>query len=261
MTGEPSNLPEKLDDIYLEVNRNKISEALHNAKFEIEFAREGIKSLKMQPALPVQYRQVYEKIDDLLKCVGDLTKSTDLDIAEINSDQEMISERPMLYEDDTLIPPEIIGAIRQTIEEINAVETRLILDCEATKATFEEHDKSGLNFWAMSFEYKFEVLLNSHPARDFYENCCSGEEPIWIPLPEYTPSFLLKEFERHNWNIFKHCTGHPLQSSHHGDLVHSIVDRSPIPWELLHHIKEIRVTLEFKDIETAWERQPVASGH
>jgi len=50
-----------------------------------------------------------------------------------------------------------------------------------------------------------------------------------------------------------------LRDDHHGYLVHCLIDRNHLPWQLLPHIQEIEVELTFNDFETAWAapiRQP-----
>ena len=59
----------------------------------------------------------------------------------------------------------------------------------------------------------------------------------------------------YNWNVFEGTENHPLRDDHHGYLVHCLIDRKHLPWQLLPHIQEIEVELTFNDFETAWPRQ------
>jgi len=75
-----------------------------------------------------------------------------------------------------------------------------------------------------------------------------------MSLGLYSASHLNKDGASYNWNVLDGHEGNPLRGDHHGYLVHCIIDHSVIPLQLISHIKEIEVYLEFRTFESVWAR-------
>lgn len=253
---------EAMDEIYLSTILKRVRNELSSAQLSFQFERADSESLRTQQALPQHYRQIYGQIADSLLRIEKIIEETQ------GACREWERERCLFRNLDKDSPepeppdsPEIVSAARQTIDEINAAEVRLVSHCESEKATLLAHDKSGLVDWSNDIGYDFSMLLDPGPERAFYETCCAGDEPLWIPLGAYSPDFLYEDLKIYNWNSFKFDENHPLQSGHHGYLVHCITDHLHIPWQLISCIKEIQVGLEFTACETVWTRSSAPFAH
>lgn len=246
-----------VDGLYLSTILKRVRNELSRAQLSFQFERADIESLRTQQALPPPYRQIYGQIADSLLRIEQIIEETHGACREWekarclfrNLDKDSPNPDP-----EPLDSPEIVSAARQAIDEINAAEVRLVGHCESEKATLLTHDKSGLVDWSNCVGYDFSMLLDPGPERAFYKTCCAGDEPLWIPLGAYSADFLYEDSKICNWNSFKFDQNHPLQSGHHGYLVHCITDHLHIPWQLISCIKEIQVGLEFTACKTVWER-------
>ena len=240
---------ELLDAVYFAAIQRRAVKALRESAGSVRYARGEFESLKSEQALPPEYRMAYEKMaESLLRTEQSIEKAAIRD-----SKLRVLPQNAPIYHHDAPLSPELVSVIRRTIEEINSAELRLVNHCEAAIAVMREWDVSGLIDWTMPFEYDFAVVLDPGPLRVCYETCNHGE-PLRISVEFYSPDMQKKGDAPYNWNMFKHQEGHPLQPDHHGDLVHCIYDHRSIHWELMSHIREIEVTLEFSTTETAWKR-------
>lgn len=238
-----------LDAAYCAATLEHVMEALEAAKRSIRYARTGFESLTTEPVLAPEYRKAYTQMADSLRRTEQSIQMAEDENKALDRNWGVV--RP---HQDAPVPPEEIAAIQSTIEEINAAEVRFVGHCESAMASLRERDGSGLVDWAKPFDYHFTVLLDPGPARAFYATCGDGDEPLRISLGPYSASRLKQNGILNNWNILKDRDGHPLQADHHGYLVHCIIDHSVIPWELIAHIKEIEVYLEFHTFESVWVR-------
>lgn len=251
---QPLAITEILDAVYFDATREHVIEELESARRSVRYARTDFGSLKTQSVLPPKYREAYQQMANSLLRTEDAIQKA---LSE-NRELELEPQKALICHHDSPVAAEVVSDVRRTIEEINAAELRLVGHCESTKAALRERDVSGLIDWTGPIDYHFAVLLDPGPSRAFYESCGDGEESLRISLGHYSP-FRLEEGETpRNWNVFEGRDGHPLQSDHHGYLVHCIIDHSVIPWQLISSIKEIEVTLEFCTTETAWERTSVS---
>lgn len=244
----PDNI-ELLDAVYFDTIRRRAVKALQKSACSIRYAREEFESLKSEQALPPEYRMAYKELADSLLRTEQFVEKT----AIRNKKLIVLPRNAPIYHHHAPLSPELVSAIRHTIEEINSAELRLVKHCEAAIAVMREWDVSGMIDWTMPFEYEFAVLLDPGPLRVCYETCDHGE-PLRISVEFYSYDMEKNDDAPYNWNMFKHQEGHPLQQDHHGYLVHCIYDHSRIHWELMSHIREIEVTLEFRTTETAWEK-------
>lgn len=244
-----SDSTDMLDAVYFAATLEHVMEELETARRSIRYARTEFESLKNEQALPPEYRNAYTQMANYLRRAEQA-----IQVAENETKEMDVNSRAI----DTPVSPEEVIAIRRTIEEINAAEIRFVGHCESLIANLREQDGSGLIDWAVPFDYHFTVLLDPGPARAFYETCGDGEEPLRISLGPYAAFHLNKDGATYNWNVLEGREGNPLRADHHGYLVHCIIDHSVIPWELIAHIKEIEVYLEFRTFESAWIRSPVS---
>ena len=250
--ARPSDSNDLLDAVYLTATLEHVIQELEAARRSIRYARKEFESLTTEPVLAPEYRKAYAQMADSLRCTEQA-----IEVAA-NENSKLVDGLHIQTPEAAPVSPEAVIVIRRTIEEINAAEVRFVGHCESVIATLREQDGSGLIDWAMPFDYHFTVLLDPGPARAFYETCGDGEEPLRISLGLYSASHLNKNGESFNWNIWEGCDGHPLRADHHGYLVHCIIDHSVIPWELIAHIKEILVHLEFCTFESIWARASVS---
>lgn len=240
---------ELLDAVYFAAIQRSAVRVLQQAAHSVRYARREFESLKTEQALPPEYRKAYEKMaDSLLRTEQAVEKAADK-----NSKLKVVTRKAPIYHHDSPLSPEVVNAIRRTIEKINSAELRLVNHCEAAIAVMRKRDISSLIDWTTPVEYHFAVLLDPGPLRACYETC-DHDEPLRIEVGFYSPVRCKEDETPHSWNMFKHDEGHPLQPDHHGYLVHCIYDHTPIHWELMSHIREIEVTLEFSTTETAWKR-------
>lgn len=244
----PSDSIDMLDAVYFAATLAHVIEELETARRSIRYARTEFESLTTEPVLAPEYRKAYAQMADSLRRTEQA-----IQLAE-NENKKRDDWILIRTHHAAPVSPEAAIAIRRTIEEINAAEIRFVGHCESVIATLREQDDSGLIDWAMPFDYHFTVLLDPGPARAFYETCGDGEEPLRISLGPYSASLLNEYGASYNWNILEGREGNPLRGDHHGYLVHCIIDHSVIPWELIAHIKEIEVYLEFRTFESAWAR-------
>ena len=113
----------------------------------------------------------------------------------------------------------------------------------------------------MPYDCEFAVLMNPGSSRRFYQTCCDGGEPMRImirPGRDFSDDQGFNDASE-NWNIFSNTENHPLKHGRHGYLVHSLLDHHLFPWQLLPHIQEIEVMIEFHDCETAWAAADLAT--
>lgn len=240
------------DAVYFAATLERVTKELRTARQSISYARTEFESLTIEPVLPSEYQKAYAQMADSLR----LTEQA-IQVAE-NENKKRGDWIKTQTTEDTPVSPEDVTAIQRTIEEINAAEIRFVGHCESVIANLREQDGSGLIDWAMPFDFHFTVLLDPGPARAFYETCGDGEEPLRIDVGPYLSPYLTGQGASHTWNSLEFCEGSPLRADHHGYLVHCIIDHSVIPWELIAHIKEIEVYLEFSTFESAWIRSPVS---
>jgi hypothetical protein len=240
---------ELLDAVYFAAIQQRAVSVLQEAARSVCYARREFESLKTEQALPLEYRKAYEQMaDSLLRTEQAVEKAADK-----NGKRKAVRRKAPICHHDSPLSPELVNAIRRTIEEINSAELSLVNHCEATIAAMRKRDVSGMIDWTTPVEYHFAVLLDPGPLRVCYETC-NDDEPLRIAVGRYSPGMQKKDETPHSWNMFKHHEGHPLQPDHHGYLVHCIYDHSPIRWELIADIREIEVALEFSTTETAWRR-------
>jgi hypothetical protein len=239
-----------LDAVYFAATQKRVVEQLEQAKRSVRYARKEFESLKSEKALAPEYQKAYAQMADSIQ-------RTEQAIAETVNESWAQEWEPLAgraVHHNTPVAPEIVAAVRRTIEEINAAELRFFGHCKSTLETLRKQDLSGLIDWSTPVQYELSVQLDPGPVRAFYGICGKGEEPLRIPLGLYLPLGLEKDAVPFNWNVFEGHQGHPLQAGHHGYLVHCIIDHSVIPWQLISHIKEIEVRLEFCTFESVWER-------
>lgn len=241
-----------VDAVYLAATLERVTKELRTARQSISYARTEFESLTSEPVLPSEYQKAYAQMADSLRRTEQA-----IQVAE-NENKKRGNWINTQTPEDTPVSPEDVTTIRRTIEEINAAEIRLVGHCESVIANQREQDGSGLIDWTMPFDYHFTELLDPGPARAFYETCGDGEEPLRIDVGPYLSPYLTEKGASHNWNSLEFCEGNPLRTDHHGYLVHCIIDHRVIPWELIAHIKEIEVCLEFSTFESAWIRSPVS---
>lgn len=222
---------------------------LEGARWSIRYARTEFESLKTEQVLPSEHRNAYAQMADSLRRTEQA-----IQVAENKNNEMDVNSKAI----DIPVSPDTAIAIRRTIEEFNAAEIRFVGHCESVIATLREKDGSGLVDWSVPFDYHFTVLLDLGPARAFYETCGDGDEPLRISLGPYSVSHLNKDGEFFNWNVLEGRAGNPLRRDHHGYLVHCIIDHSVIPWELIAHIREIEVYLEFRTFKSVWARSSVS---
>ena len=248
-----------LDALHFRANQRKLKRLLSQEDIELWGPREDFESLQTQERLPSAYRQVYAQWADKLLQMSKSIRQFAMQVDSVRHDVPPFSEMVQAayranYERP--VSPDVLSAIRRTIEEINAVETRLIDSCEAAFAMLHEQEKSDLIDWRIPLEYRFTMQIDPGPERDFYDTCGSGELPLEILIDGYTPEGRLEDGIPYNWNIFTHREGHPLSADFHGYIVHCITDHGVLPWQLIHHIKEIDVELVFNTSEPVWRRPP-----
>jgi len=220
---------ELLDAVYFAAIQQRPVSVLQEAARSVRYARREFESLKTEQALPPEYRKAYEQMaDSLLRTEQAVEKAADK-----NSKLKVVPRKAPIYHHDSPLSPELVNAIRRTIEEINSAELSLVNHCEATIAAMRKRDVSGMIDWTTPVGYHFAVLLDPGPLRVCYETC-NDDEPLRIAVGFYSPCMQKKDETPHSWNMFKHHEGHPLQSDHHGYLVHRIYDHSPIPTHLWH---------------------------
>jgi hypothetical protein len=250
-TMQPPDNIELLDAVYFAAIQQRAVKVLEKAARSVRYARSEFESLKTEHTLPPEYRMAYEKMADSLLRTEQIVEKA----ADKNSKRKVVPRKAPIYHHDSPLSPELVSAIRRTIEEINNAELRLVNHCEAAIAAMRKRDVTGMIDWTMPVEYHFAVLLDPSPLRACYETC-DHDEPLRIAVGFHSPGMQKKDEAPHNWNMFEYQEDHPLQPDHHGYLVHCIYDHSPIHWELMSHIREIEVTLEFSTVETAWKRSP-----
>jgi hypothetical protein len=239
-----------LDAVYFAATQKRVVEQLEQAKRSVRYARKEFESLKSEKALAPEYQKAYAQMADSIQ-------RTEQAIAETVNESWAQEWEPLAgraVHHHTPVAPEIVTAVRRTIEEINAAEMRFFTHCKSTMETLRKQDLSGLIDWSTPVQYELSVQLDPGPARAYYDTCGDGEEPLRISLGLYLPLGLEEDEDAYNWNMFEGHPGHPLQADHHGYLVHCIIDHSVIPWQLISHIKEIEVRLEFSTFESVWEK-------
>jgi len=245
--------PENFDAVYFAATHERACETLDQSRFSVRYARKEFASLAQQADLPASYQLAYGQMADNLLRAQQALENAMSEHADIQPATACIALR------DIQVTPDETETIRRVITEINSAEVRLINHCESAKALMQERDNSGLIDWAMPIHYHFSVLLDLGPARAFYETCGDGDEPLRISLGSYySDSLLDKDGTSYNWNILEGHKDNPLHADHHGYLVHCIIDHSVIPWELIAHIKEIEVQLEFYTSESVWIRSSMS---
>jgi uncharacterized protein YihD (DUF1040 family) len=248
----PSDNNLLLDAVYFAATLKHVIEELRTARRSLRYARTEFESLTTEPVLAPEYRKAYAQLAESLRRTEQAIQTAE------NENQDLDDWISIPHPHAAPVSPATIIAIRRTIEELNAAEIRFVGHCESVIATLREQDGSGLIDWAMPFDYHFTVLLDPGPARAFYETCGNGEEPLRISLGPYSASLLSDYGASYNWNILEGREGHPLRADHHGYLVHCIIDHSVLPWQLMAHIKEIEVRIEFHTFESVWARSLVS---
>lgn len=247
---QDTNFESLLDAVYFAATHKCVIEQLEQAMRSVRYARKEFESLKSEKALAPEYQTAYAQLAESIH-------RTEQAIAETVNDNWALEWEPVgrsTVHHHTPIAPEIVTAVRRTIEEINAAEMRFFGHCKSTLETLRKQDLSGLIDWSTPVQYELSVQLDPGLARAFYDTCGDGEEPMRISLGLYLPLGLEEDEVTYNWNMFEGHQGHPLQADHHGYLVHCIIDHSVIPWQLISHIKEIEVRLEFCTFESVWEK-------
>ncbi len=242
--------PEQVDATYLNAMQQHFKEVLRKARHNVSFFRTEIEALTTQEALPPPYREAYGQIVAALVHIEQI----------ISEEKELAFPKNLLRPAALALqapPPALVAAAQQTIEQINAAEHRLIEVIESAQKALLEHAEQGLIDWTMPFEYEFTILLDPGDVRTFYATCAEGEEPLRLYLGRHT--YIPYEPEEGNWNIFRNEEGHPLHEGHHDLLVHCLLYRMKLPWQLLPFIKEVEVEVKFHDFEGAWERPPQGS--
>lgn len=252
MARPPGDNNDPFDAVYFAATLEHVRAELEAARRSIRYTRTEFESLTTEPVLAPEYRKAYAQMVDALRRAEQA-----IEVAA-NENMKLDDWLHGRTPEAAPVSPEAVIAIQRAIEEINAAEIRFVGHCESVIAKLREQNGSGLVDWAMPFDYHFTVLLDPGPARAFYETCGEGEEPLRIALGLYSASHLNKDDAPYNWNIHEGREGHPLRADHHGYLVHCIIDHSVIPWQLISHIKEIEVHLEFRTIEFVWARSSVS---
>lgn len=247
-----------LDALHFRANQRKLSSFLRTEEINIKCARVEFESLQTQERLPSAYRQVYAQwADKLLQMSKPIRQFSELDSVRRNAlPLEEVVQQAYQAHYERPVSPDVLSAIRRTIEEINAVETRLIDSCEAAFAILHAQEKSDLIDWRIPLDYRFTMQIDPGPDRDFYDTCGYGEAPLEVLIDYYCPENRLEDGKPYNWNIFTHREGHPLSADFHGYIVHCITEHSVLPWQLIHHIKEIDVELVFNTSEPVWRKPP-----
>ncbi len=232
----PTPSRETIDAVYLYAMLERLEEVLQKAQLNVSFFRREIESLTAQEALPPRYREAYNHmVKALLRIERAIMEEEGKQ--EIDSYSEFVL-RSLREEDNPL--PELIAAAHRTIAQINDAEDRLVRVAESARKALLEHAEQGLIDWTMPLEYEFTFLLDPGDTRAFYATCAEGEEPLRLAL---LPACIYSPRERgYNWNTFEGREGHPLQTGHHGYLVHCLLDplHMGIPWQLLPFIKDDR---------------------
>ncbi len=248
----PSPPAEAFDALYLNATLEKLGNVLRKANFEVSYFRKEIESLTSQQELPIAYRQAYGRIVALLATIEQAIGVGES--AGLNMKLEILETGRVEWSAPE--DAELITAVQETIAEINRAETRLHGVVESARKALLEHADPGLIDWTMRFEYEFSILFDHGPTRRFYETCCDDDEPMRVSLGCYLDSLGKSEdgVMPENWNIFEAFEKHPLNAGHHGYLMHCILEHSQIPWQLLPSIREIEVSVEFRDTEAAWKR-------
>ena len=239
--------PAQLDDVLLEATQVRMVKQLKQCLFELQYLRGEFATLAQQPELSANYQLAYGEMCGTLHCAEQGLRKA---IAQRPSRQ--LTKPITSFE--SLTTPQEIAEIRRTIADINRAEIALVNQCASSMALMKSQDKSGLIDWDMSFEYDYAVILETGPARTFYQSCGDGAEPLKISLGKYVPMLNQKDGSPYNWNIFAGHTDHPLKDDHHGYLVHCLTDHGVIPWQMIAHIKAIEVNLEYSTYEKLWER-------
>lgn len=243
---QDTNFESLLDAVYFSATQGRVVEQLEQAMRSVRHARKEFESLKSEQVLAPEYQMAYAQMAESLRRAEQAIAET---VNESSALEWEPVARPTVHH-HTPVAPEIITAVRRTIEEINAAEMRFFGHCKSTLETLRKQDLSGLIDWSTPVHYELSVQLDPGPARAFYDTCGDGKEPLRISLGLYMP----KDDVAYSWNMFEGHQGHPLQADHHGYLVHCIIDHSVIPWQLISHIKEIEVRLEFCTFESVWEK-------
>ena len=126
----PSKDPEYLDAVYFAATQERVIEVLDKARRSVRYARGEFESLKTHASQPSKYRKTYRQMaDSLLR-----TEQAIQEAANENCVLQINSKVFRTFKHDTSVSPEVANAIRQTIEEINAAERRLVGHCESAKA-------------------------------------------------------------------------------------------------------------------------------
>jgi hypothetical protein len=124
----PDNI-ELLDAVYFAAIQQRAVKALEKASHSVRYARREFESLKTEQALPPEYRKAYEQMaDSLLRTEQAVEKAADK-----NSKLEVLPQKTPIYHHDSPLSPELVNAIRRTIEEINNAEMRLAVWTGSTR--------------------------------------------------------------------------------------------------------------------------------
>ena len=273
MADEPADFvpgcpsPDLLDIAFLFNTHEYVRDALRHALHEVSYPRDEIQSLASGPGLPDQVREAYGRMVALL---------TKVEQAIISGKKEFDELQHEIYSSDLWrryvdLPspapsPALVSAAEEAICKINEAQLRVADVVKSMRGALLEHADQGLFDWTSQCECEFNIIMKGGAARPFYETCDFGDgdnsearrfrvRPALDPMPGdsfFDPSS--------NWNVFEHSDDHPLRHGHHGYLVHCLIEHHHFPWELLPHIQEVEVQIEFSDIVAAWEAPVVGSG-
>ncbi len=247
-------------------NYTEIVDAVHSREAEQRYvtklraARDSIFNLvrETQPhgteaKLPIDYQRVYRTLtSSLLGLEKTLNNRTNAAVERIQAHRNL----PDTFS-SARISPARLAAIKKALQAINTAEETLYKAFDKANWAVSELQAPHPINWRAAFDqasFKVSLYLDPGPFLAFYDASFHDDEIPAVTIENFCLYMNLPDDPSCNWNVFAQSEGHPLKTDHHGYLVHSILTQTPIPWQIAHRIREIKVEMEVRDQITVWKR-------
>jgi len=230
------------DIVHLNSLLHTVQRELRESAITFKLLGETLEALHVESCIPLEIRNDYRTLAcDLDQITKKITITRDK-YEEVYQPLDLLS-----VEATPKLSAQALALTYQKIQDINALEHRLILDITQAKKAVQSKSIQDLVDWSMPFDVDLSVEIEGLPENFNYTNLDSDNLTISANYFHIHHGDSASGSQNYNWNTFEHKPGHPLEHCHFGYLLHCLIDHSHFPWWLLHRIVAVHSKVQFSD--------------